>query len=43
MSIVWFAILMCAWRAGIEIDEASWMMIAIFYVGDCILLQRKGD
>lgn len=41
MSAVWFIILFIAWENGIEIDNMSFMMIAIFYVGDCILMQNR--
>lgn len=41
MSVIWFIILFLAWENGIEIDDMSFMMIAIFYVGDCILMQNR--
>lgn len=41
MSAVWFIILFLAWGNGIKIDDMSYMMIAIFYVGDCILMQNR--
>ena len=30
-----------AWGNGVEIDDASYLMFAIFYVGDCILMQNR--
>nr|DAZ72095.1 MAG TPA: hypothetical protein [Caudoviricetes sp.] len=41
MSAVWFIILFLAFGNGIKIDDMSYMMIAIFYVGDCILMQNR--
>lgn len=41
MSLLWFVILSIAWGKGIEIDNISFMMIAIFYVGDCILMRNR--
>lgn len=41
MSAVWFIILFLAWGNGIEIDGMSYLMLAIFYVGDCILMQKR--
>ncbi len=40
MSLLWFVILSIACGKGIEIDNISFMMIAIFYVGDCILMRN---
>lgn len=44
MSVVWFIILFLAWKNGIEIDDMSFLMIAIFYVGDCVFMRsRRAD
>lgn len=41
MSVVWFIILFYAWSQGIKVDDMSYLMIAIFYVGDCILMRNR--
>jgi len=41
MSTIWFIVLFLAWENGVEIDDASYLMFAIFYVGDCILMQNR--
>ena len=41
MSVVWFIFLFLAWLNGADVDNASFLMIAIFYVGDCILMQNR--
>ncbi len=41
MSVVWFIFLFLAWKNGVEINDASYLMIAIFYVGDCILMRNR--
>lgn len=41
MSVVWFIFLVLAWLNGAEVDNASFLMIAIFYVGDCISMQNR--
>ena len=42
MSAIWFVILFLAWGNGTGIDDASYLMLAIFYVGDCILMRTGG-
>lgn len=42
MSAIWFIVLFLAWENGAEIDDASYLMFAIFYVGDCILMRTGG-
>lgn len=42
MSAIWFIVLFLAWENGVEIDDASYLMLAIFYVGDCILMRTEG-
>ena len=42
MSAVWFIILFYAHGSGVEIDNITFLMVAIFYVGDCILI-KGGD
>ncbi len=41
MSVIWFIVLFLAWGNGVEIDDMSYLMLAIFYVGDCILMQNR--
>ena len=41
MSVVWFMILFCAWSQGIKVDDMLCLMLAIFYVGDCILMRNR--
>ncbi len=41
MSAIWFIIMFFAWGNGVEIDDASCLMLAIFYVGDCILMRNR--
>lgn len=43
MSILWFIILSIAWSNGIKIDNISFMMISIFYIGDCILMRNGSE
>lgn len=42
MSVLWFIILSIAWHTGIKIDDISFLMISIFYIGDCILMGKGG-
>lgn len=42
MSAIWFIVLFLAWENGVEIDDASYLMFAFFYVGDCILMRTGG-
>lgn len=42
MSAIWFIVLFLAWENGVEIDDASYLMFAIFCVGDCILMRTGG-
>lgn len=32
MSAIWFIVLFLAWENGVEIDDASYLRFAIFYV-----------
>jgi len=41
MSVVWFLFLMWVFKQGVEVSEMAFLMIPIFYVGDCILASRK--
>lgn len=38
MSIIWFVFLMYCYGKGIELSDLNTLMIAIFYIGDCILV-----
>lgn len=42
MSVLWFVFLVYAHSRGAEIDNITFLMVAIFYVGDCILI-KGGD
>lgn len=37
MSLVWFLLLSWMHQNSIEVTELAFVMIAIFYIGDCIL------
>lgn len=41
MSVVWFIIMFFAWGNGAKIDDVSCLMLAIFYVGDCVLMRNR--
>lgn len=41
MSVIWFLITYCMYCEGCELTDIAIMMIAIFYVGDCILWSRR--
>lgn len=41
MSVLWFIFLAYARCQGVEIDNITFLMIAIFYVGDCILIHNR--
>lgn len=43
MSIIWFVILSIAYSNGADIDNIAVCMVAIFYIGDCILLKNKKE
>lgn len=40
MSIIWFLFLAWVYQQGVEISEIVFMMISIFYIGDCVLLKN---
>lgn len=40
MSVLWFIFLVYAHSKGAEVDNITFLMIAIFYVGDCILIKK---
>lgn len=42
MSVLWFIFLAYAHSKGAEVDNITFLMIAIFYVGDCILIKNRG-
>ena len=42
MSVLWFIFLAYAKSKGAEIDNILFLMIAIFYVGDCVLIKNSG-
>lgn len=39
MSVLWYVFLVYAHSKGIEADNITLLMVAIFYVGDCILIK----
>lgn len=41
MSVLWFVFLVYAHSKGVEIDNITFLMVAIFYVGDCILMRNR--
>ncbi len=43
MCILWFIFLSYLHRKGIEITEIAFLMIGLFYIGDCILIKGKGE
>lgn len=42
MSVIWFIMMFLAYENEIKIDDISFLMLAIFYVGDCILMKSGG-
>ena len=40
MSLLWFMLLFYAWGNGIEISDTVFLMVSIFYIGDCILIKK---
>ena len=36
MCLVWLAIMLICWMLGVKISDIDVVMIAIFYIGDCI-------
>ena len=36
MSIIWFALLIFCYSKGAEISDIAMLMVAVFYIGDCI-------
>lgn len=43
LSVLWFIFLMYGYGNGMDISDLNLLMIAVFYIGDCILLTRKRD
>ena len=41
MSVLWFIMMLVAFTNGIKIDDISFLMLAILYVGDCILVRNR--
>lgn len=41
MSVLWFIMILLAFKNGIKIDDISFLILAIFYVGDCILVRNR--
>ena len=41
MSLIWFLFLAWIYQQGIEVSEVAFLMIAIFYIGDCVLLSDR--
>ena len=42
MSVLWFIMILLAFKNRIKIDDISFLILAIFYVGDCILMRSVG-
>ena len=40
MSILWFIFLLYIGSKGIEIGNTAGIMLALFYVGDCVLIKK---
>lgn len=40
MSLLWFLLVFYAYGHGADLAESDSLMIAIFYIGDCILWKR---
>lgn len=41
MSVIWFLFLAWVYQQGIEVSEIAFLLVGIFYVGDCVLISRK--
>ena len=41
MSILWFVLMMTAYKMGVEITPVDFLAVPIFYIGDTILFTRK--
>ena len=41
MSVLWFICCTIGWANNLDITDMNFMMIALFYIGDCILITRK--
>ncbi len=41
MSILWFMFMMFCYGSGAKVTDMNFMMIALFYIGDCILLTNR--
>lgn len=41
MSLVWFLLLAWMYQNGTEVTELAFIMISIFYIGDCIIYTGK--
>lgn len=43
MSIIWFLFLFFMYRNGINVSDIAFLLVGIFYIGDCILISRKKE
>lgn len=43
MSALWFGFILYCGFHGAEITDLNLLMIAVFYIGDCILIKSTGD
>lgn len=41
MSVVWFLFLFWIYNKGIEVSEIAFLIVGIFYIGDCVLAVRS--
>lgn len=41
MSVLWFIFIVIELFKGIDISDMNFMMIGLFYIGDCILLTNR--
>ena len=41
MSVLWFICCTIGWVNNLNITDMNFMMIALFYIGDCILIAQK--
>ena len=41
MYVLWFIMILFAFTNGIKIDDISFLMLVILYVGDCILMRNR--
>lgn len=43
MSIIFFLLMMAAYKNGIEIDDAACIFLGLLYIGDGVWLNRKRE